>query len=44
MAKGGLINECDGNSSGCQAKTLTREEAAAKVRVVGGVSQDSPNA
>ena len=44
MAKGGLINECDGNSSGCQAKTLTREEAAAIVTVVGGVSQDSPNA
>ncbi len=44
MAKGGLINECDGNSSGCQAKSLTREEAAAIVTVVGGVSQDSPNA
>ena len=27
-----------------QAKTLTREEAAAIVTVVGGVSQDSPNA
>jgi SpoIID/LytB domain protein len=44
LAKAGLINKCDGNSSGCQAKTLTREEAASIVTVVGGIPQDSPNA
>ena len=44
LAKAGVINKCDGNSSGCQAKTLTREEAAAIVTVVGGIPQDSPNA
>ena len=44
LAKAGIINKCDGNSSGCQAKTLTREEAAAIVTVVGGIPQDSPNA
>ncbi len=44
LAKAGLINKCDGNSSGCQAKTLTREEAAAVVTVIGGIPQDSPNA
>ena len=44
LAKAGLINKCDGNSSGCQAKTLTREEAAAIVTVIGGIPQDSPNA
>ncbi len=44
LAKAGLINKCDGNSSGCQAKTLTREEAAAIITVVGGIPQDSPNA
>ena len=44
LAKAGLINNCSNNSSGCQAKTLTREEAAAIVTVVGGIPQDSPNA
>ena len=44
LANAGLINKCDGNSSGCQAKTLTREEAAAIITVVGGIPQDSPNA
>ena len=44
LSKAGLINQCNGNSSGCQAKTLTREEAAAIVTVVGGIPQNSPNA
>ena len=44
LAKSGLINKCDGNSSGCQAKTLTREEAAAIITVIGGIPQDSPYA
>jgi len=44
LSKAGLLNKCTQTSSGCQAKTLTREEAAAVVVVVGGLPLDSPNA
>ena len=38
------MNVCNETSSACQAKTISREEAAAVVTVVGGVSLDAPNA
>ena len=38
------MNVCNETSSACQAKTISREEAAAVVSVVGGVSLDAPNA
>ena len=44
LSKAGLLNVCNETSSACQAKTLSREEAAAVVTVVGGVSLDAPNA
>ena len=44
LSKAGLLNVCGETSSACQAKTLSREEAAAIVTVVGGVSLDAPNA
>jgi len=44
LSKAGLLNKCTQTSSGCQAKTLTREEAAAVVVIVGGLPLDSPNA
>ena len=44
LSGAGLLNNCAETSSACQAKTLTREEAAAVVTVVGGVSLDAPNA
>ena len=44
LSKAGLLNKCTQTSSGCQAKTLTREEAAAVVVTVGGLPLDSPNA
>ena len=44
LSKAGLLNVCGETSSACQAKTLSREEAAAVVTVVGGVSLDAPNA
>ncbi len=44
LSKSGLLNKCTQTSSGCQAKTLTREEAAAVVVIVGGLPLDSPNA
>ena len=44
LSKAGLINKCLESSTACQAKILTREEAAAVVAVVGGIPLDSPNA
>ena len=44
LSKAGLLNICNETSSACQAKTISREEAAAVVSVVGGVSLDAPNA
>ena len=44
LSKAGLLNVCNETSSACQAKTISREEAAAVVSVVGGVSLDAPNA
>tara|TARA_B100001113_G_scaffold282425_1_gene237406 strand:- start:1857 stop:4820 length:2964 start_codon:yes stop_codon:yes gene_type:complete len=44
LSKAGLLNVCNETSSACQAKTISREEAAAVVAVVGGVSLDAPNA
>ena len=44
LSGAGLINNCNETSSACQAKTLTREEAAAIVATIGGVSLDAPNA
>ena len=44
LSKAGLLNTCGETSSACQAKTLSREEAAAVVTVVGGVPLDAPNA
>jgi SpoIID/LytB domain protein len=44
LSKSGLLNVCNETSSACQAKTISREEAAAVVTVVGGVSLDAPNA
>jgi len=44
LSKAGLLNNCNETSSACQAKTISREEAAAVATVVGGVSLDAPNA
>ena len=44
LSSAGLLNKCSQTSTGCQAKTLTREEAAAVVAIVGGLPLDSPNA
>ena len=44
LSKSGLLNVCNETSSACQAKTISREETAAVVTVVGGVSLDAPNA
>ena len=44
LSGAGLLNKCNETSSACQAKTLTREEAAAVVATIGGVSLDTPNA
>ena len=44
LSKAGLLNVCNETSSACQANTISREEAAAVVTVVGGVSLDAPNA
>ena len=44
LSKAGLLNVCNETSSACQAKTISREEAAAVVTAVGGVSLDAPNA
>ena len=44
LSKAGLLNICNETSSACQAKTISREEAAAVVTLVGGVSLDAPNA
>ena len=44
LSGAGLLNKCNETSSACQAKTLTREEAAAVVATIGGVSLDAPNA
>ena len=44
LSKAGLLNVCNQTSSACQAKTISREEAAAVAAVVGGVSLDAPNA
>ncbi len=44
LSKAGLLNVCSETSSACQAKTISREEAAAVVTVVGGVPLDAPNA
>ena len=44
LSKAGLLNVCNETSSACQAKTISREETAAVVTVVGGVYLDAPNA
>ena len=44
LSKAGLLNVCNETSSACQAKTISREEAAAVITVIGGVSLDAPNA
>ena len=44
LSTAGLLNKCTNNASACQAKIITREEAAAVVAIVGGLSLDSPNA
>ena len=44
LSGAGLLNNCNETSSACQAKTMTREEAAAVVTVIGGISLDAPNA
>lgn len=44
LSKAGVLNSCSETSTACQAKSLTREEAAAMTAVVGGVPLDAPNA
>src|SRR6056300_343441 len=44
LSKSGLLNPCNETSSACQAKTLTREEAAAIVVIAAQLPLDSPNA
>ena len=44
LSKAGLLNVCNETSTACQAKTISREEAAAVATVIGGVSLDAPNA
>ena len=44
LSKSGLLNNCNETSSACQAKTITREEAAAIVVVAGQLPLDAPNA
>ena len=44
LSKAGLLNKCSETSTACQAKILTREEAAAVVAIVGGIPLDAPNA
>ncbi len=44
LSKAGLLNSCSETSTACQAKILTREEAAAVVAIVGGIPLDAPNA
>ena len=39
-----MLNNCTETSSACQAKSMTREVAAAVVTVIGGISLDAPNA
>ena len=43
LSNAGLINKCSNNASACQAKIITREEAAAVITVVGGFTLDKPN-
>ena len=43
LSKAGLLNKCSETSTACQAKILTREEAAAVAVIVGGLPLDSPN-
>jgi SpoIID/LytB domain protein len=44
LSKAGALNNCQETSTACQAKSLTREEAAAITSIVGGVQLDAPNA
>ena len=44
LSKSGLLNNCNETSSACQAKTITREEAAAIVVIAGQLPLDAPNA
>ena len=44
LSRSGLLNPCNETSSACQAKTLTREEAAAIVVIAAQLPLDSPNA
>ena len=44
LSKAGLLNKCSETSTACQAKILTREEAAAVVTIVGGLPLNAPNA
>jgi len=44
LSKSGLLNPCNETSSACQAKTLTREEAAAIIVTAAQLPLDSPNA
>ena len=44
LSKSGLLNKCSETSTACQAKILTREEAAAVVTIVGGLRLDAGNA
>jgi len=44
LSNAGALNNCQETSTACQAKSLTREEAAAITSIVGGVQLDAPNA
>ena len=44
MSSAGLLDPCSETSSACQAKTLSRGEAAAIISIVGGIPLDAPNA
>jgi peptidoglycan hydrolase-like protein with peptidoglycan-binding domain len=44
LSSAGLLDPCSETSSACQAKTLSRGEAAAIISIVGGIPLDAPNA
>ena len=44
MSKSGTLYNCTETSTACQAKSITRAEAAAVANIAGGMPLDSPNA
>ena len=44
LSSAGLLDPCKETSTACQAKTLSRGEAAAIISIVGGIPLDAPNA